>query len=50
MEGTKEVEKSKRRTRPPRGRRGDQAGRPLTPTHLRSDAKRFSCAWKKASR
>ncbi len=45
MEGTKE----ERYPAPRGGRRGDQAARPLSPSHLKSGAKRFSLVWKKNS-
>ncbi len=50
MEGIKEVERKNKRTGPPRGRRrGGQFDRTPIRTRLRSDAKRFSSVWKKAS-
>ena len=49
MEGISEVQGKRRKTRPSRGRRGGQFVRTLTPTRLRSGAKRCSSVWKKAS-
>jgi hypothetical protein len=48
MESTKKGQRKKKRNRPRGGRRGEKAGCTLTPTPMKSDAKRFSSVWKKS--
>ena len=49
MEGTSEVKGKRKRTRPPRGAARRAKRLPATPIHSKSDVKRFSYAWRKAS-
>ena len=49
MESTSEVKGERKGTRPRGGRRGGRNVSPATPIHSKSDVKRFSYAWKKAS-
>jgi hypothetical protein len=49
MEEVNDVQGKSKRTRPPRGERGDQIVRIRMPSRLRSGVKRYSYVWRKAS-